>query len=169
MEEIKEGDEVTHPSEPGRIGTVETVEFDRRYKQSVYLVQWPGCPWPVPYRSGLAKVLDLDAMEPLELVRVVQRELAKLREAATDDRPHESLNASERVILACLDSACNALKVAERKLHGPKRRRCPGCGRPIAVKQGAFAYHGMPGTNRICPGWGTPVNPAEESSEAGAS
>ncbi|WP_413114824.1 hypothetical protein ACK1X7_07405 [Streptomyces sp. CY1] len=169
MEEIKEGDEVTHPSEPGRVGTVETIEFDRRYKQWVYLVQWPGCPWPVPYRSGLTKVLDLDAMKPLELVRAVQCQLAKLREVATADRPQENLSESERVIRACLDSVGSALEVAERKLQGPKRHRCPVCKRPIAVRQGEFVFHGKPRTNRICSGWGKPVSPPEESGEAESS
>lgn len=163
VEEIKEGDDVTHPSEPGCVGTVETMEFDRAYKQWIYLVQWPGCPWRVPYRSGLTKVLDLDTMKPLELVQSAQRELAKLREAATDDRPQECLSESERIIRTCLDSAGNALEVAERKLRGPKRHRCPVCKRPIAVKRGEFVFHGKPGANRICSGWGKPVSPPEES------
>jgi hypothetical protein len=165
MDEIQKDDSVTHPSEPGRMGTVETVEFDRRYQQSVYLVRWPGSPWPVPYRSGLTKVLDLDAMKPLELVQAVQREVAKLREATTDDRPWENLTYPEKCVRSSLESMGKVLAVAERKLRGPRRERCPVCGKPIAVDpDNKFVYHGKPKSNTVCPGWGMPAStPADNS------
>ncbi|MFK4187257.1 hypothetical protein ACI2L4_25085 [Streptomyces sparsogenes] len=165
VEEIRKGDQVTHPSEPGRVGTVEAVEFDRAFKQTVYLVRWPHWSWAIPYRSGLAKVLDLDTMKPLELVQSAQRELGKLREAATDDRPVKNLSQTELIITACLDRAGSILDAAERKLRGPERHPCPVCKRPIAVSDGKFVYHGKPKSNTICRGWGEPIGSSEESTD----
>lgn len=168
VEEIEKDDQVTHPSEPGHVGTVEAVEFDKTLRQSVYLVRWPHWSWVLPYRTGLAKVLDLDAMKPPELIQAAQRELAKLREAATDDRPVKDLSYTELAVRACLERAGGILDAAERKLRGPERHPCPVCKRPIAISDGKFVYHGKPKSNTICRGWGKLVSPPEESSEAGS-